>query len=593
MKPWHLSLIIAAITIAVFAPSLKNDFVALDDPLLITRNPAVQEISVWSIKHIFTSYDPELYIPLTLFTYQIEHAIFGLNPVIYHVDNLILHIGSAILVFWIFFLLTGKRSAAFLTALLFAIHPIQTEAVVWAAARKDVLSGFLFLASLLCFLLYRRDDEKKFYRGSITLFFLALLSKISIVMLPLILFALDWKDGRRFTKESIKEKYPYLLLSILFGLIAIFGKMRNLAGVSPLTTFLLACKSVLFSLGKIFLPVNLTAFYPEQSPVWITDPLFIGCVIGIAALLAFTLWVMKRSRAIGFGMFFFLLMLLPNLTNFLKNEFLFFATDRSVYLAVLGLFFLIALAADRLIQSGKKTIHTAGLVVITLILLGCAGLTMTQAQTWKDTVALYERGTTLYPRSALLWNNYADYYFQRGDFSKAEEMLERAATLAPQMIVLRTNLGNAYRADSKFDRAESTYTEAIAMIETKEQPGPVELGAYYYLGEMLQQLGRRDEGLRQFQRAAEKRPDLAEPHFNLGLQYQKWGDRTSAEKSFRDAIAADPKYADAHYHLAGLLAEQGKIAEAITELEETIRLDPQNEKAREHLGNLQKIMGNP
>src|SRR3989344_8562337 len=251
IKPWHLCAFLVLITFCIYLPSvLTNDFVHLDDALLITRNPAVQQISFWSLKEIFTTFDPELYVPLTLFTYQIEHAMFGLNPVVFHLTNLILHVANAVLVFWILFVLSQKRRIAFLGAMLFALHPIRTEAVVWAAARKDVLSAFFFLGSFLPFLLHRRDHVQKFYRWSIALFFLGLLSKVSILMMPILLFLLDWKDRRPLTRASIQEKIPYLALSVLFGIVAIVGKTQNLASTDLLTTLLLMSKSILHYLWK-------------------------------------------------------------------------------------------------------------------------------------------------------------------------------------------------------------------------------------------------------------------------------------------------------------------------------------------------------
>ena len=590
IKPWHLCAFLVLITFCIYLPSvLTNDFVHLDDALLITRNPAVQQISFWSLKEIFTTFDPELYVPLTLFTYQIEHAMFGLNPVVFHLTNLILHVANAVLVFWILFVLSQKRRIAFLGAMLFALHPIQTEAVVWAAARKDVLSAFFFLGSFLTFLLHRRDHVQKFYRWSIALFFLGLLSKVSILMMPILLFLLDWKDRRPLTRASIQEKIPYLALSVVFGIVAIVGKTQNLASTDLLTTLLLMSKSILHYLWKLMFPLHLTAIYTQEAPVTLASEAFQASVAGVILLLFLTMLLARRSRTVAFGIGFFLLMLLPSGTNFLKNEFLFFASDRYIYLASMGLFFLIALAVDRLCASSKKIVAIGAQVCSVLIVTIFAGLSVAQARTWRDSIALYEQSLRFYPRFVLVWNNLGDYHMQTGNFAKAQEMFEHAVALDPTLIVIQTNLGNAYRENNRFDRAIATFEAVIHRIEAKEHPGPAELGAYYFLGELLDQMGKREESLRQFERAIAKGPDFAETYFNLGLQHQKHGDPVRAEEAFRKAIAVDAIYARAHYHLAAVLAEQGKIAEAILELEESLRIDPHQEKAREHLENLRSM----
>lgn len=590
LRPWHLCALIALATLATYLPSvLTNGFVHLDDALLITRNPAVHQLSFWSLQQIFTTFDPELYVPLTLLTYQIEHAIFGLNPVAFHCTNLILHSANAILVFWILLILSQKRFLAFFGALLFALHPLQTEAVVWAAARKDVLAALFFLGSLLMFLLYRRDYRQQFYRWSIVLFFLGLLSKVSILMLPIILFLLDWKDGKPLTRESIKEKIPYLALSVVFGIIAIIGKTQNLASTDLPTTLLLMAKSTLHYLWKLILPLHLTALYPQQDPVTMGSPAFQASVAGVLMLLVIAVLLARRSRHVAFGIGFFLLMMLPSGTNFLKNEFLFFASDRYIYLASVGVFFLIALGFHHAWESRKRFTALGAKSLAIVIVTACAGLSAVQARTWKDTPTLYEQSLRFYPRSVLVWNNLGDYYMQTGDFAKAQEMFERALALDPSLIVLWSNLGNAYRENNQYDRAIAAFQEAIRRIEAKERPGPAELSAYYFLGELLDQMGKREESLRQFERAIEQGPTFAETYFNLGLQHQKHKDSARAEAAFRRAIAVDPIYARAHYHLAAVLAEQGKIAEAIAELEESLRIDPHQEKAQEHLENLRRM----
>src|SRR3989338_2522386 len=118
----------------LYLPSLNSEFVALDDELLILDNPTAHGLTWENIQHAFTSYDHELYIPLTLLTYQIEYSLFGQNPIFYHITNLLLHLANTLLLF-VLLRKFANESTAFLAALLFGIHPINTEAVMWASAR--------------------------------------------------------------------------------------------------------------------------------------------------------------------------------------------------------------------------------------------------------------------------------------------------------------------------------------------------------------------------------------------------------------------------------------------------------------------------
>src|SRR3989344_2802932 len=157
----HIATAIVVLCVAVYGFHLSNEFVLLDDGILIFRNPFVAQLTPWSLKMIFTTYDPELYVPLTLFTYQIEHLLFGFTPFFFHLDNLLLHIANALLVLTITYRISHNNLAlAAFVAILFAIHPLHTEAVLWASARKDTLAALFFLLSMDAFLRYRSRENK-------------------------------------------------------------------------------------------------------------------------------------------------------------------------------------------------------------------------------------------------------------------------------------------------------------------------------------------------------------------------------------------------------------------------------------------------
>src|SRR3989338_4884726 len=192
---WLLTLLTVA-PLLVYLPSvLHNGFVSIDDGLLITKNAAVQSLNPRTLWHIFTSYDPELYIPLTLFTYQMEWALAGAQPILFHLTNILLHIGSGIFLFLLLRRIFSVEIIAFFGALIFLLHPLHTEAVALAAARKDVLSAFFFLGSLYFYERSRQEKKEVFPWWSFAFFLLALLSKVTVVLLPILLILLDWRRG--------------------------------------------------------------------------------------------------------------------------------------------------------------------------------------------------------------------------------------------------------------------------------------------------------------------------------------------------------------------------------------------------------------
>src|SRR3989344_9385724 len=320
---WLLMLLPPLLALLVYLPSLRNGFALVDDGLLIFENNLVRELSLKTLRVAFTSYDPELYIPLTFVSYQSDYLLGGYNPLIYHLTNLLLHMGSTFLVSAFIFYLTKRSKLAIACALLFAIHPITVETVVWAAARKDVLSGFFFLLSATLYLL----------------------SKVTAITLPLIFLLCDLHRGRRDYKEVVLEKTPYFLLALLFGLIALFGKATLLAERSPLEHFLLACKMVILALSKILVPLRLSVFYPELGEVTLFHPTFLLSLL-ILIILGAVVWMFRQKKLLLFGALFFLITLAPAALTFMKGGNTFLFSDRYAYLPSLGVIFLAAHLLD-------------------------------------------------------------------------------------------------------------------------------------------------------------------------------------------------------------------------------------------------------
>ena len=581
----HIAIAIVLLCIAVFGMHLGNDFVLLDDGILIFRNPFVAQLTPWSLKMIFTTYDPELYVPLTLFTYQVEHLLFGFTPFFFHLDNLLLHSANALLVLTIMYRITRNNLAiAAFVAMLFAIHPLHTEAVLWASARKDTLAALFFLLSMDAYLRYRSRENKQWYIGSILFFLLALLSKVSVIMLPFILLMLDVREKRPL-KKSLLEQIPYFVLAVIFGIVAILGKTKNIAGSDPLTTVLLAGKSTVFYILKLFVPLQLSVIYPQTDPVSLMAPEFIAIVIGCLALAIIFLLSLRYAKDAAFGLAFFGLMLIPNYSNFLKNGFLFFASDRYAYLASIGFFFALGALLMPLVRK-KSTIAASAFVTVIVIF---SGLTFAHGKTWKNSEALYRNVLDKYPRSGVALNNLGDVLMKQGNAAAAKEYFELALEIAPTLLQAHLNLGNVYRTENALDKAVKEYETFIRIAEQKDVMGPEDMAGYYFLGETLESMGKHQESIRQFEIATEKGPEFAETFFNLGLQYQKRGRTNEAVKIFEQAVHVDPLYARAHYHLAGVYAETGNLDGAIREVETVLLLEPAHAQGRDHLQNLQQM----
>src|SRR3989344_4256763 len=206
--PWHLIGGFFLLAMLIYGSSLGNGFVQWDDGLLIYENPAIRGITWTNLKTIFTTYDPELYIPLTLFTYQVDYLIAGTHAAFYHFHALILHTLNVLLVLWFLKRLTGKTALAVVIGLVFMVHPLHTEAVAWSSARKDLLATMFFLLSIIAYMRYREAEKKLLYSASLCAFLLGLLAKVTVLTLPAVLLLFDWKRDGNISRRSLIASLP-------------------------------------------------------------------------------------------------------------------------------------------------------------------------------------------------------------------------------------------------------------------------------------------------------------------------------------------------------------------------------------------------
>ncbi|MBI2635846.1 glycosyltransferase family 39 protein [Candidatus Peregrinibacteria bacterium] len=498
----HVSVAIVLLTLAAFVPNVGNAFVSLDDNYLIYANPAVQNVTWKNIIHVFTSYDPQLYIPLTFLSWQINAALFGMNPAAFHLVNLLLHCVNAVLAFLILRRLSGSLVASAVAATLFAIHPIQTEAVLWAAGRKDLLSGMFFLLSVHVYLRYRENDSGRTHGWSVALFALGLLSKVSVITLPAWLLAIDWLQKRRLDARMFSEKLPYVLFAIIFAVIATIGKARVLGSSGTLLNALLPAKSAVFYLRQFFWPSGLSVIYPYAGRPHDLTAEFAWSFGIIAALAAAALFCLRgRNRMISFGIGTYFLLLAPSFTTFWKNGFLYFASDRYVYLASIGFFAVIGLLAARLKDSiGRKL---AGAVFPVLCAAAIAALlpaTWAQGKVWSSAEALYRNVLRTYPDSVMARTNLGLELQLVGNHAEAREHYKRAMELDPHSVHAYFNLAALENKEGNRAEAEKLYIAIVDAFGPQQVATASDIKPFLWLIKRLNELGRMRDAERLFEK---------------------------------------------------------------------------------------------
>ncbi len=533
---------ILIVTACIYGASLKNGFVNLDDPMLVTENARVLTPALSNIGYIFTHFDPELYIPVTFLTYQLETWLLGPAAWHFHLFSILLHLCAVWLVFAIVKRYAQSNLIAGITALLFAVHPINSEAVLWVSARKDVLSSTFFLASLFCFLLYRESNNMRTYILSLSLFALALLSKVTVVTLPIIFLLLVSKkaDFRRL----LRTIGPFILLAAVVGVIGIKGK-EAIEQQFHLTDFIfMAFRSVFFYLTLLVAPLGQSAVHilkPHDvySPLLLISIVSVGCVSW-----TFLRWRKRFPLALT-GWIFFLATLAPSFLHYTRgNEDFMLGSERYAYLPSIGIFLIVASLWSELWKLSWITKPTRSIFVIAslMIVMVLGYLTVLRTFVFEDAVIFSIDILQKNPHDGRTWHN----------------------------------LGSALEAEKKPMEAEEAYTKALELK-------PNLADAAINLGILLLKEGRKDEGFTMLKQATFVRPDYFKTYFNLGVALQNEEKFSEAEVMYKKTIELFPEYPQAHRNLATVLGAQKKFSEAMKVLSVLATFDPVFRAEFEHL----------
>lgn len=590
---WMLLGAFALLGALVYGRVVGFPFVRWDDGLLITEQPAVRAIAPWSLAWIFTHYDPELYIPLTFFTYQVDWQIGGGEAWPFHLGNLILHTLNGFLLALLSIRLLGKRWIGIGVGLLFLLHPLHTEAVGWASARKDVLSTCLFLLSFLGYLRYRDGDGARWWGWSIAAFGFALIAKVSVVMLPVMLLLSDWRAGRPiFTMKQFKEKWPYFLLAFVFVLVALGGKSRLVAATTFAQKMLMACVSTAFYVKQIFWPFHFSLLYPFTQDVSLATPMVLWSAVFVAVVLLtlagfFVVAVRHRgiARDIVAWALWYGITLAPTFLNFSKGGDMdvYFASDRYAYIPSMGIFLAVG-STLVLVARHRAALERALLGIGCVVIVFLAWRSYAQLSVWQSTEALFRHVIAEFPNSShVAHNNLGNAYRLQKDLDTAIEEYNAALAVREHPKIL-SNLGAALRQQGKIDEAIATYQRALTIM-------PDSGDAHFGLGIVLAQQKRYGDAEAHYTEAMRLSPDVEQVPTNLGALYAEQGRWQEAVDAYMLALSENPYYPDARYNLAIALEELGRLEDARDAYEQVIQLVPTSISSRINLGILLAKLG--
>lgn len=540
-RPRLIALLLALTTLLVYLPVGRFSFVNFDDTDYFTNNPAVKHGLTWpGVCWAFDGFHASNWHPVTWLSHMADGTLFGLNPGAHHFVNVLFHALNAALLFILLWRLTQRLWPSALVAALFAWHPLHVESVAWIAERKDVLSTFFALLTLLCYVKYAREKRRRDWWLALVFFALGLMSKPMLVTLPFVLLLLDYWPLARFSNDALPrslltEKIPFFVLSVISCVITYLAQQCGEAIVSlakvPLSYRMEnAPVAVAGYIEKLFWPSDLCVIYPMPDNI---PAMQVVWSVALVLLISLAAWRWRNTRPYFIvGWLWFLGTLVPVLGLVQVGGQA--MADRYTYLPSIGFFIALVFGGNEL-AARLQTPPAIRFGLAGLVLGACILATENQLQYWRN----------------------------------SETLFRRALAVTKNNDIALINLGVALDVQGRFDEALEVYREA-------EQIGPRRLQVYNNLGNVLSHLGRHQESLNEYRQALQLQPDNARLHNAAGCELAALDRYDRALDEFARAQQIDPAYATAHVEAAKTLFKIGRDFEGLDEFRAALRIEPGN-----------------
>ena len=549
-RPRLIGLLLVLGTLAVFLPAARHGFSLYDDGDYVTENRVVQNGLTWAgIKWAFTTWHASNWHPLTWISHMADCQLFGLNAGMHHCVNILFHAANAVLLFALLLRMTKAIWPCAFVAALFAWHPLHVESIAWVAERKDVLSTFFGLLTLLCYARFVEESKvqspksKVFYTLALLMFALGLLAKPMLVTLPFVMLLLDCWPLNRFQISNFKfrvflrlvfEKIPFFLLAAGSCAVTFLAQHNGGAVVSMDKVSLhYRLENTPFAyalyLWKMIWPAKLAVIYPLETIT--TRALIISAAVLV--LISAAAWVgRKHSPYLLVGWLWFLGTLVPVIGIVqVGSQAL---ADRYTYFPLIGIFIAAAFGVRDLagrFQFPKIILAAAA----GLILAACLFLTHEQLDFWRDD----------------------------------ESLFSHAVAVTRDNDIAHINLGFALQKEGRNAEAMAEFRKAL-------QIDPDRVETHNNIATLLDQAGRLEEAVAEYREAIRLNPNATPAHNNLGVVYGELGRFDDAMKEYAESARLDPSDWHAPYLTAKALLQQGRDAEAIAFFRKAVSLNPED-----------------
>lgn len=598
-----LAVLLALLTLGLYANSIQVGFVSYDDPGYVTNNYHVQRgMTGQGVIWAFTTTTEANWHPLTWLSHMTDVQVFGMRPAGHHLTNVLLHALDVVLFFLVLHGATRAplRSAA--VAALFAVHPLNVESVAWIAERKSLVCAVFLFLTLAAYGRYVRKPAVGRYFVVALLFALGLMAKPMIITLPFALLLLDYwplgrfssglSDGgsRTFLATVLKlsaEKIPLLFLSFASAIITVYaqrtgGALGSLVVLPFGQRLNNAVYSYLAYLLKTVWPARLAVFYPHPEGALALWKVF--AAVTIILLISILVWRGRNRGYLPVGWLWYLGTLVPVIGVVQVGRQA--MADRYAYISTLGLFVIavwsIAEFAPRLrLAKSSQVVLAAGALFLYV------AFAYVQIGYWRNTVTLFSHALEITADNAIAEDNLGTGYMEMGMLDKALPHYVAAVRLSPQLFTPHYNLANVLLRENHLDEAQREFELAL-----QRASDPIELAqAHNNLGILLMQKNELAGALREFNAALQWNSNELNSLIGRGMIEFQMGILDPAVADFQRATQVAPS-AVAYFWLGRTFEGKGDFRSALPAYENAVRLAPAfasaNDRASFLRGELQK-----
>lgn len=520
--------VIVALTYLVFAGVVNNDFINYQDNSYILENDLVQDIS----SNVFAEPVENKYQPISILSLAFNYQSAKLDAETYHWTNLILHLVNIVLVFYFLYLLSQRKLlVGFIGALIFAVHPMNSEAVAWLSARSVLVYGLFILLSLICYLKQEESKKPWWQVAAILTYLLALLSNPAAIAFPFVLLAIHYWKGGKIDKAFGLKWVQFWAISLGFLAMAFYFQQVGNMEAGLVNTLMNSTYAFGLYLLKFFVPFQLSIIHPSPL-IGATPTLYSVSPVIFLAFIGLTFWAMRTARVWAFALFFFaanIFWFMPFLQN---SESI--ISESNAYIAYLGFAFAVAHTIHHFLQSKEdkqKLIGKSLAGIGILAILGFAYLSHERVTVWKDNFNVWEDAIQKYPNAAYVAYAYkGDYYRYQKNYSEALNQYNQSVAINPNYGAVYHRRALVHHELEDLKAAESDYLRAVEFGEGRYM-------SYANLCKLHRMEGDYEQAMKECN-AAIQGDDFEQKH-NVYLQR---GTMLALAKNYKGALADYNEY---------------------------------------------------